>query len=112
MMQKYIETLIYWLVAALLISTFGSSILEHYTKSVIEPSNASIPFEMSPANFLLLVSFFTFLVKSLVSIVIAVWIFRVAQERKAIWAVLGLLAGWWALPLFIYYWHYYQLPNE
>ena len=38
-----------------------------------------------------------------VGLAIGYWLFTVNSQKKFLWACLGFLANWWALPVFVYY---------
>jgi hypothetical protein len=106
MSRKEIESLLVWLIAALLFSTIAAPILIQYSKSLIDIGNTSVPLGLTKGEALSLTMYVTLFSKSLVNLVIASWIFKTATSKKTLWVVFGLLAGWWALPLFIFY-HYF-----
>jgi len=103
MNRKNIEKLIVWLTGALVISTIGGPILGEYSKSIIDSGNSSIPFGMSKGNFILQILYVKIFAQSLVNIVIAFWVFKTTTSKKLLLVIFSLLAGWWALPVFIYH---------
>ena len=121
MNRKDIESLLIWLIAALLVSAIAAPLLIEYSKSIVESGNSSMPYGMTKGELILQTAYISLFAKSLVNIVIAFWIFKTTRTKRVLWTIFSLLAGWWALPLFIFY-HYFaekthnqslqQIPSE
>jgi hypothetical protein len=112
MNRKDIEILIMWLIGALLVSTIVGPVLGAYSKSIMDISNSSVPFGMTKGDFVFRMVFVSFISNSLVNIVIAFWVFKTTTSKKLLWVAFSLLAGWWALPLFIYYQYFTVGHNQ
>lgn len=106
MNRKDIESLLVWLITALLVSTIAAPLLIEYSKSVIESGSSVATYGATKVELILQTAYVSLFAKLLVNLVIAFWIFKTTRTKKLLWVVFGLLAGWWALPLFIFY-HYY-----
>jgi fatty acid desaturase len=106
MNRKEIESLLIWLIAALLVSTIATPALVEYSKSILESGNSSAPFGMSTGEMVARTAYVILFAKLLVNLVIAFWVYKTTTSKKLLWVVFSLLAGWWALPVFIFY-HYF-----
>ena len=103
MNRKDIDVLIIWLIAALLVSNVAAPFLLEYSKLIIESATLTVPYGMTKGNMIVRAAALSIIAKLLVNFVIAFWIFKTTRVKKLLWVIFSLLAGWWALPLFIFY---------
>lgn len=106
MSRKELESLLIWLTAALLINAVAAPLLVEYSRAIIEGSGESIPYGMTKGEMLTQSMYIKLIANYLVNFVIAFWVFKTTSSKRILWVAFSLLAGWWSLPLFIFY-HYY-----
>jgi len=103
MSRKDIEVLIIWLIFALLVKSVAAPLLLEYSKAIIDSTAPSIAYGLSKGQLVLLSVYLSYLAQLLVNLVIAFWVFKTIKSKKFLWVVFSLLAGWWVLPLLIFY---------
>jgi hypothetical protein len=110
MNKNNIENLVMWLIAGLILTAIGTLIHQSYLKPIFESCISNnfrcqdnTPFSLSATSFSTFYALTGFVVAKIVNLIIAIWLFKSASSKKIMWAALGLVANWWALPIYIYH---------
>jgi hypothetical protein len=110
MSKVEIEKLVFWLVVALAINFVLGPIIGVYLQAYFSNPDYSPPLGLSTAQMVTYSQYLNFSVNLLVNTVIAFSLFNSASSKRSLWFALGLVAKWWALPIYVYY--QYIVSNE
>jgi len=103
-MKEKIENLVCWLAFALALQfVLSKGVGLYFDMTVMVNPTANDGSISSLISGLVYEKHFSILLGLLVNMVIAIWLYRNSNTRKFVWALLGIFAKWWALPIFAYY---------
>jgi len=103
MRAEDVEKLALWLAVALSINFLAGLASAYFTQSVLDTVSDPSSGAHISAQSLQYINYFKTAAHIAVNFIIGFWLYKVTPSKRFFWALLGVVAKWWALALFVLY---------
>lgn len=103
MRAEDVQKLVLWLSIALSINFLAGLTSAYFSQFLLSSISDPSPEMLISAESIQYINYLKAATHLAVNLIIAFWLYKVTSSKKYFWGLLGVVAKWWALALFVLY---------